>query len=117
MQEIALIERPLPAVARMIDSTTLWHEVVQPTVTLRVPGGRDGVHIAGLPAVLVIVALFAIVLGFIARFVFVRRSARAAVKQLRTTEAEQRSLFAHPAARPPRRPRGLRRVPARAAPS
>ena len=89
-----MIESVFPSVDRMINSGTLWHESLQPTITLNAPGGGTGVHLTGLPALLVIIAFFAIVFGFIARFVFVRRSARAAVKQLRATEAEQRSLFA-----------------------
>ena len=78
----------------MIDSATLWHEGLQPTITLAAPGSGNGVRLTGLPALLVIIAFFAIVIGFIARFVSVRRSARAALKQLHTAEAEQRSLFA-----------------------
>ena len=72
----------------------LWHEAVQPTITLVEPGGGAGVRLSGLPTLLVVIAFFVIVIGFIARFVIVRRSARAALKQLHTAESEQRSLFA-----------------------
>ncbi len=65
----------------------------QPTVTIDAPGVRD-VRLTGTPAVLVILAVFAIVIAFLTRFWIVRRGARAAHNRLRVSEAEQRSLFA-----------------------
>lgn len=77
-----------------MNTEALWHEAVQPTITFGEPGGGAEVRLTGLPALLVVIAFFVIVIGFIARFVIVRRSARAALKQLHTAESEQRSLFA-----------------------
>lgn len=95
MQEIALAGIATPYRNGATVASTASAVVRQPTVILNTPGnGKGSIHLTGLPAVLVIVTVFAVIIGFVVRHFRLRRMARGAQAQLRLAEAEQRSLFA-----------------------